>query len=53
MTGNGENVAEYTPLDIDSLVLVDVDIVTLYLSAAWGSDALVCLAHGALQNDID
>ena len=45
---------ESTPLGIDSLILhVDVDIVTLFLSAARGSDALVCLAHGALYNDVD
>ena len=43
MKDNEERVAESTPMDIDFFDPVVFDIVLLYLSAAWGSDALVCL----------
>ena len=40
LKGSEQNVTESTPQVIDFFILL---ILTIYYSAAWGSDALVCL----------
>ena len=42
--GTEENVIKPTPQVVDSLLFCYFDIyIYVYISAAWGSDALVCL----------